>query len=119
MFKHIFLTLHKNTCWSTWPLKYRIFRRPMVNVIFNWFQWYNLLDDLDCRMMVSTDQYHDYYLLMNWNYLKSCVIYFTLNYDNKWSLKVSYYNSVPKFFKAYVLLLAHLSQRLILYMVRL
>ena len=47
--------------------------------------------------------------------LKSCVIYFKLNCDNKWSLKLSYYNSVPKFFKAYVLLLAHLSQRLKLY----
>ena len=43
--------------------------------------------------------------------LKRCVIYFKLNFDNKWSLKLNYYNSVPKFFKAYVLLLAHLSQK--------
>ena len=36
--------------------------------------------------------------------LKSCVIYmyFKLKCDNKWSLKLSYYNSVSKIFKAYV-----------------
>ena len=34
-------------------------------MILSWFQWYNLLDDLDCRMVDGdclTDQYHDYQL---------------------------------------------------------